>query len=104
MEWELSQLYFAERGSKAFVNNHEHVPFEINNNGHLSQCAAETLFASLVEAEDSGTLEPYVNVVELGIGCGLFARLFLDALRDLCRKHGRDYYDRICYIATDVGA
>ncbi len=32
---------------------------------------------------------------------GLFARLFLDTLRDLCACQGKDYYDRICYVIGD---
>src|SRR5262249_14254578 len=46
-------------------------------------------------------LEPDLFVLELGIGVGLFARYFLDALRDLCLQHGKDYYDRLTYIAAD---
>jgi len=101
LEWELGQLYFAERGSRAFASGQDHVPFEINNNGFLSQIAAETLYVSLVEAERASQLEDIVYIIELGIGCGLFARLFLDAFRDICRVSGKDYYDRIHYIATD---
>jgi hypothetical protein len=32
---------------------------------------------------------------------GLFARYFLDSMQALCRKHGKDYYDRLTYIAAD---
>src|SRR5208282_107211 len=35
------------------------------------------------------------------IGVGLFARYFLDNIRDLCRRHRKDYYDRLTYIAAD---
>jgi hypothetical protein len=29
------------------------------------------------------------------------ARYFLDAFRDLCAEHGKDYYARLCYVAAD---
>jgi hypothetical protein len=32
---------------------------------------------------------------------GLFARFFLDAVQELCACHGKDYYDRLCYVAAD---
>src|SRR5205085_3145384 len=51
--------------------------------------------------EAEGTLEDDIFVLELGIGVGLFARYFLDAFRELCHKHNKDFYDRLCYIAAD---
>jgi tetratricopeptide (TPR) repeat protein len=101
IEWDLGQRYLRERGNKAFITDPEPVPFAINNDGTLSQKAAEVLFTSLTAAEQAGTLESEVFVLELGLGVGLFARLFLDAFRRLCVQHGRDYYDRLCYVAGD---
>ncbi len=48
-----------------------------------------------------GALENDIFVLELGIGVGLFARYFLDAFRDLCQQHTKDFYDRLCYVAAD---
>jgi tetratricopeptide (TPR) repeat protein len=101
LEWELGQQYLRERGNKAFISDASPVPFVINNDGTLSRNAAEVFFVSLGEAEKAGTLEPEIFVLELGIGVGLFARFFLDSLRELCEKHGKDYYDRLTYIAAD---
>jgi tetratricopeptide (TPR) repeat protein len=101
LEWELGQRYLQERGNKAFINDPEPVPYTINNDGQLSGQAAEVFFASLVAAEQAGPLEPDLFVLELGIGVGLFARFFLDAFRGLCAANGKDYYDRLCYIAAD---
>jgi tetratricopeptide (TPR) repeat protein len=101
LDWQLGQLYWRQRGSKAFTNDAIPVPFVVNNDGTLSQHCAELVFASLVAAETKGTLEPQVFVLELGIGVGLFARFFLDAFRDLCRQHHKDYYHRLCYVAAD---
>ena len=72
-----------------------------NNDGALSHSAAEVFFASLQAAEKEGPLPQDLFVLELGIGVGLFARYFLDAFRDLCDQHGKDYYDRLTYIAAD---
>jgi tetratricopeptide (TPR) repeat protein len=101
LEWELGQQYLRERGSKAFISDASPVPFVINNDGTLSRNAAEVFFASLLEAEKAGMLEPEIFVLELGIGVGLFARFFLDHFKELCLKHRQDFYDRLCYVAAD---
>jgi tetratricopeptide (TPR) repeat protein len=104
LEWRLGQEYLRQRGNKAFLSDASPVPFVINNDGTLSRNAAEVFFASLVDAEEKGPLAEEIFVLELGIGVGLFARYFLDALRELCRKAGKDYYDRLTYIAADRSA
>src|SRR5262249_4375459 len=90
-----------ERGTKAFLSDSTPVPYLINNDGTRSLNAAEVLFASLLAAEKAGSLPPQVFTLELGIGVGLFARYFLDAFHDLCSRHKKDYYSRLCYIAGD---
>jgi tetratricopeptide (TPR) repeat protein len=101
LEWDLGQQYLRQRGNKAFISDASPVPFVVNNDGTLSQNAAEVLFTSLVDAETAGTLEADISVLELGIGVGLFARYFLDHFRDLCLTNKKDYYDRLCYVAAD---
>ncbi len=101
IEWQLGQNYLRERGNRAFINDPEPVPFVVNNDGSLSANAAAVCFASLLAADQAGTLEPEIFVLELGIGVGLFARFFLDAFRSLCEEHHKDYYDRLCYVAGD---
>src|ERR1043165_8365443 len=101
LEWELGQQYLRERGNKAFISDASPVPFVINNDGTLSRNAAEVFFTSLVQADKDGTLEPDIFVLELGIGVGLFARFFLDHFQELCVKHQRNFYDRLCYVAAD---
>src|SRR3984885_9880455 len=101
LEWNLGQEYLRQRGNKAFLSDASTVPFVINNDGSLSRSAAAVFFASLVDAEKNGPLENEIFVLELGIGVGLFARYFLDAVRDLCQEHKKDFYDRLCYIAAD---
>src|SRR6516225_11081051 len=104
LEWLLGQEYLRQRGNKAFLSDASPVPFVINNDGTLSRNAAEVFFASLVDAEEKGPLAEEIFVLELGIGVGLFARYFLDAFRDLCVRHAKDYYDRLTYIAADRSA
>lgn len=99
LDWELGQLYWKRRGSQAFINGE--VPYVINNDGSLSGQAAEVFFAGLQADEANGRLEERIYALELGVGIGLFARYFLDTFRELCLRHGRDYYQRFCYIAAD---
>lgn len=42
-----------------------------------------------------------LQVLELGVGIGLFARFFLDRFRELCIEHEQDWYDRLLYVASD---
>jgi hypothetical protein len=104
VEWELGQAYFRQKGSRAFLQDSTPVPFAVNNDGSLSMAAAQLLFASLRQAEQEQKLEEEIRVLELGVGVGLFARLFLDAFRALSRQHGVDYYDRLVYVAGDYSA
>jgi tetratricopeptide (TPR) repeat protein len=99
LEWELGQAYLSAAGTTGFVR--DHIPHAINNDGTLSQSAAEVLFQSLLAADESGTLEPDIYVLELGIGIGLFARYLLHELRQRCAATGKDYYDRLQYVAGD---
>src|SRR5262245_38903430 len=101
LEWDLGQRYLSDRGNKAFISDTSPVPFVINNDGTLSRNAAEVFFTSLVEAENAGNLEPDIYILELGIGVGLFAGFFLDHFRELSRDQGKDFYDRLTYIAAD---
>jgi tetratricopeptide (TPR) repeat protein len=101
IEWQLGGQYLRERGNKAFLGDARPVPYLINNDGALSRDAAELLFISLTEAEHAGSLPAQIFTLEFGIGIGLFARYFLDAFQSLCQKHGKDYYDRLCYFAAD---
>lgn len=101
LEWELGQQYFRERGAKAFTSDAMPVPFVINNDGTLSRNAAEVLFASLAEADQAGALDEDIFVLEIGIGVGLFARFFLDHFQELCARHKKNYYARLCYVLAD---
>jgi len=99
LEWVVGQLYWDTRGERAFLV--DDVPFKITNDSNLSGKAAAVFFASLDAAEAAGTLEERILVLELGVGTGLFTRFFLDEFRSLCRDSGKDYYERLCYVAAD---
>src|SRR6185295_19341451 len=74
LEWQLGQEYLRQRGNKAFLSDAAPVPYVINNDGTLSHHAAAVFFASLEDADEAGTLEEEIFVLERGIGVGLFAR------------------------------
>lgn len=101
LEWRIGQRYLRKQGSRAFISDISPVPYVINNDGILSRNAAALLFENLLLADASGALEAEIVVLELGIGVGLFARLFLDTIRDLSIEHGKDYYERLTYVAGD---
>ena len=101
LEWRLGQEYLRQRGNKAFLSDAHPVPFVINNDGSLSHAAADVFFTALQATEQEEQLPADLFVLELGIGVGLFARYFLDAFRDLCAQHKKDYYSRLIYIAAD---
>jgi tetratricopeptide (TPR) repeat protein len=99
LDWRLGQIYFSKYGQTAFSSGD--VPFAVHNDGRLSALAAEMLFTSVLEAERSGGIGRSIVVLEIGVGSGLFACFFLDRFQQLCRESGKDYYDRLCYVASD---
>lgn len=100
LEWLVGGQFWHDRGGQAFVGT-EQVPYLINNNSNPSLQAAEVLFASLFRAEACGQLPQDLFVLELGPGTGLFARFFLDWFRHLCQRDGKDWDQRLCYLAVD---
>ena len=100
IEWELGLSAYEQYGSLAFAGD-QPIPFAINNDGNLSLDAAEVLFHTLQQADENGSLEPEILVLELGPGLGLFARYLMDVFRELCRKLDKDYYNRLTYVAGD---
>ena len=97
LDWQLGQHYWNHAGSRAFFR--DGVPHWINNDGDLSRACADLLFRNLCERD--GPAQGEFFVLELGVGIGLFARLFLDCFQRLCLAAGKDYYDRLTYVAAD---
>ncbi|MEZ4361714.1 MAG: SAM-dependent methyltransferase [Kofleriaceae bacterium] len=98
LEIRLSRAYWRKRGGQAFLERE--VPNDITNDGTRAARAAEVLFANCIEVDASGGGGP-IRVLELGVGMGLFARLVLRRFRELCGAHGKDFYSRLTYHATD---
>jgi putative S-adenosyl-L-methionine-dependent methyltransferase len=99
LEWRLSELYWIAEGVRPFIT--DAVPYAVNNDGASSAAAASVLFANCVEAAPGGE---GIHVLEVGAGTALFARYLLDQFRDLCRRDGRDFYDRLVFHVTDRSA
>jgi tetratricopeptide (TPR) repeat protein len=96
LEWRLSELYWVAEGVRPFIT--DAVPYSVNNDGMASAAAASVLFANCAEA---APVDGAIHVLEIGAGTALFARYLLDEFRDLCRRHGSDFYDRLVFHVTD---
>jgi len=96
LPWRLSELSWQIEGIRQFGSNR--VPFVINNDGRSSEAAARVLFANL---EEDPPQDPF-EVLELGAGCGLFARYFVKAFAALCEAERRDWSKLLVYIVTDA--
>jgi hypothetical protein len=99
LPWLRSQRYWARAGVEVFTSGE--VPYVATNDGEQSRRALEVYLASLRAAEERGDREPTSYVLELGVGSGLFAKLFLDQLRDRSRARGTQDYERTKYLACD---
>lgn len=99
LELRIGRAYWDRLGSAAFVSGD--VPHLGTTDGMLAARAAEVLHQSCLDASSRGELEDEVQVVELGAGLGLFARLFLNRLQECCHAAGTDFYERVRYFATD---
>ncbi len=95
LEWRLSELYWNTVGTGGFVRNE--VPYTITSSGTLSANAARLLFAACLEQPPEADLE----VLEIGSGTGLFARLFLDEFTALCERAGQRFDRQLTYYVTD---
>ena len=95
LEWRLSESYWKEDGTRGFVRGE--VPYTITSSGTLSANAARLLFAACTEHPPQGPFD----VLEIGAGTGLFARLFLDEFARLCEHAGAPWYQQLTYFVTD---
>jgi hypothetical protein len=73
-----------------------------------NRAAAADLIGDLMAAWDRldrvNALPEELYVVELGVGNGNQAEVFLDEFRDLDRRHGKGYYGRLHYLMCDYSA
>ena len=96
LEWRLSPFWWEARAQDAFHGGD--VPYLVTSDGRLADQAARVFLAAAAGMPAEGTLW----ILEAGAGSGLFARLFLLALRDLCAAEGVDVYDRVRYVVADA--
>ncbi|HEU0123911.1 MAG TPA: hypothetical protein VFQ91_25490 [Bryobacteraceae bacterium] len=95
LEWRLSEAYWLETGTKAFIE--QSVPYSATSGGTLAQDAAALLLANCRDDPPSG---PFA-VLELCAGSGLFARLLVDSFRRQCIEAGETFHEQMTFLATD---
>jgi tetratricopeptide (TPR) repeat protein len=100
LEARISRQYWESRGHQAFLQRE--VPSDITNDGVRADQAAAVLFENCIEADNAGSLGEAIDVLEIGVGTGLFARILLRRFGALCAQHGREFDRRLRYFATDV--
>jgi hypothetical protein len=104
--WDFNQLYWKalERWEKAVGHGYEQALPGGESDARNRSAAADLigeLFALWDPLADSGALPAELYVVELGVGNGSQAKVFLDVFRELDRGHGRGYYARLHYLMCD---
>lgn len=70
-----------------------------------NRAAAADLIGELMAVwdrlDEANALPEELYVVELGVGNGNQAKVFLDEFRELDRRHGKGYYERLHYLMCD---
>jgi hypothetical protein len=56
---------------------------------------------TLNRLDEWSELPDHIHVLELGVGDGQQAKVWLDAFAGACRDQGRDYLERVCYVMAD---
>jgi hypothetical protein len=104
--WDFNGLYWSalELWEKATGRAYEQAlpggESDARNRDSVREILAE-LFAVWDGLADRHALPPELYVVEIGVGNGAQARVFLDELRTLDEEHGRGYYRRLHYLMCD---
>src|SRR5919201_4359672 len=61
----------------------------------------EAFVRTLQGLDELSELPDEIHVLELGVGNGAQARVWLDTFKDVCDVHGHDYLDRLRYVMAD---
>jgi hypothetical protein len=107
--WAFNALYWSALGlwEKATGQAYEQAlpggESDARNHGAAREIL-EDLFAVWDGLADRRALPPELYVVELGVGNGTQARVFLDEFRALDARRGRGYYRRLHYLMCDYSA
>ncbi|HEY2220560.1 hypothetical protein [Actinomycetospora sp.] len=104
--WDFNALYWSalELWEKATGRAYEQALPGGESDARNRDAAREILtelFAVWDGLADRRALPPELYVVELGVGNGNQARVFLDEFRALDARHGRGYYRRLQYLMCD---
>jgi len=104
--WEFNALYWSalELWEKSTGQTYEQALPGGESDARNRDAARELireLFAVWDPLDRSGALPEQLYVVELGVGNGGQAKVFLDEFRKLDRAHGREYYRRLHYLMCD---
>lgn len=97
--WLRAQRYWEQAGVEVFISGE--VPYVATNDGEKSTKALALYLSGLRSAEQNKRREEMSYVLDLGAGSGLFAKLFLDQLRDRSRLEGTGDYERTTYLICD---
>jgi tetratricopeptide (TPR) repeat protein len=100
LDWKLAKLYWNSLGPRAFANGD--VPYKVNNDGRASEDYCNLVLESLRSTSHSARADRTIYFVELGIGSGLFSKLFLDTLKHYSVAGGEDFYGRTKYLLLDA--
>jgi hypothetical protein len=104
--WAFNSLYWSELGlwEQATGRGYEQA-LPGGESDARNRAAARELIGELFAVWDrlaaQGALPDQLPVVELGVGNGNQAKVFLDEFRDLDQRHVKGYYDRLHYLMCD---
>ena len=104
--WDFNALYWSclELWEKASGRTYEQALPGGESDARNRDAAADLvdgLFAAWDRLSAAGALPEELYVVELGVGNGSQAKVFLDVLAERDSVHGRDYYGRLHYLMCD---
>jgi hypothetical protein len=107
--WRFNSLYWSalELWEKATGRGYEQA-LPGGESDARNRAAAAELIGELIDVwgrlETANALPDELYVVELGVGNGNQAKVFLDEFREVDRRHGKGYYERLHYLMCDYSA
>ncbi|HJT90324.1 MAG TPA: SAM-dependent methyltransferase [Mycobacterium sp.] len=107
--WRFNALYWSalELWEKATGRGYEQA-LPGGESDARNRAAAADLIGELMAVWDrlgrANALPDELYIIELGVGNGNQAKVFLDEFRELDRRHGKGYYERLHYLMCDYSA